>query len=557
MISRQMTAIDNLADKHFDATVALSPIYMTSLGRDERQDEYDDFSPAGWDALDTLNRATLSALDTLPVADEVDAVTVAALHERVGLDVEINAKHANLMDINGIASGLHAIREVYDLMPTQTPAQWATIARRLQAIPHAIDQWFTSQLAGIEAGLRPAVRQVGLLSEQCTGWAADGGFFDSLPAEAAKNVPDLDATTRDALLAGVATAKQAYRAAAERLTTQINPLGRVEDGVGETLYELCSRQFLGMKVDFDEYYRWGQDEVARIEEASAAIAAQLRPGLTVAQTKQSLDADETYLLPSTDAMRAWMQSKADEAIANLDGVDFDIPEPARRIECMIAGTHDGGVWYTEPSDDFSRPGRMWWSVPEGQTTFSTWRELTTVYHEGVPGHHLQVAQAVYLRDLLNSWRRQGAWVSGHGEGWALYAEQLMADLGYLDDPATMLGMLDGQAMRAVRVVIDMGLHCGFTAPAEVGGGEWTFEKAWTYFNNHVQYEEGQARFEVLRYFGWPGQAPSYKIGQRVWQEIRDECRRREGEAFSLKAFHAKALNLGSLGLSTLQQAMLG
>ena len=557
MTARPTTAVDNLANEYFDATVALSPMFMTELGMDERQDEYDDLSPDGRAAVDALNRATLSALDASPVADEVDTVTVAAMRERLGLAVETHAKNADLMDIAGLASGLHAIREAYDLMPTQTPAQWATIARRLQAIPRAIDQWFTSQLAGIEAGIHPAIRQVGLLGEQCTGWAAEGDFFDSLPAEAARAVPDLDSTTRDALLAGVATAKQAYRAAAERLATQISPLAVAEDGVGEARYELCSRDFLGLKVDFDEYYRWGEDEVARIENASAAIAAQLRPGLTVAQTKQSLDADEAYLLPSLDAMRAWMYSKASGAIADLNGRDFDIPEPAQHIECMIAGTHDGGVWYTPPSDDFSRPGRMWWSVPEDQTTFSTWRELTTVYHEGVPGHHLQISQAIYMHDQLNKWRRQGAWVSGHGEGWALYAEQLMADLGYLDDPAMMLGMLDGQAMRAVRVVIDMGLHCGFTAPAEVGGGEWTFEKAWTYFNNHVQYEEGQARFEVLRYFGWPGQAPSYKIGQRVWQEIRDECQRREGAAFSLKDFHAKALNLGSLGLETLRQAMLG
>ena len=111
---------------------------------------------------------------------------------------------------------------------------------------------------------------------------------------------------------------------------------------------------------------------------------------------------------------------------------------------------------------------MWWSVPEGVTEFDTWRELTTVYHEGVPGHHLQIAQTVYRAELLNRWRRLASWISGHGEGWALYAERLMADLGYLDDPADCLGMLDGQSMRAARVVLDIGVHCGFPAPAEVG-----------------------------------------------------------------------------------------
>ena len=553
MTTRHATPIDSLADHHFDATVALSPMTMTWLGIDERQDEYDDMSPAGLDAVDAINRATLAALDGLTTTDDVDAVTVSALRERIGLNVETHAAGANLMNINGIASGLHSIREVYDLMPTETPAQWATIAARLQAIPNAINQWFTSQFAGIDAGIKPAVRQVDLLAEQCQGWVADDGFFATMLQDAAK-VPDVDA---DALQTGVDAARQAFGAAAERLTTEIRPLAVTPDGVGTERYELASRSFLGLKVDFEEYYQWGIDEVARLDAASAEIAAKLRPGMTVAQTKKALDDDPNYQLIGTDAMRTWMQGKADQAIADLNGTHFDIPAPAQHIECMIAGTHDGGVWYTQPSDDFSRPGRMWWSVPESQTKFSTWSELTTVYHEGVPGHHLQIAQAVYARDTLNKWRRNGVWVSGHGEGWALYAEQLMAELGYLDDPATMLGLLDSQTMRAVRVVIDMGLHCGFDAPAEVCGGEWTFGKAWTYFNSHVQYEEGQARFEVLRYFGWPGQAPAYKIGQRVWQEIRDECRVRDGADFSLKAFHAKALNLGSVGLSTLREAMVG
>ena len=113
---------------------------------------------------------------------------------------------------------------------------------------------------------------------------------------------------------------------------------------------------------------------------------------------------------------------------------------------------------------------MWWSVPKGITTFGTWKELTTVYHEGVPGHHLQCAQAVLRSELLNKWRRLDLWISGHGEGWALYAERLMAELGYMEDPGHRMGWLDGQSLRAARVVIDIGVHCGFDAPEEVGGG---------------------------------------------------------------------------------------
>jgi uncharacterized protein (DUF885 family) len=200
---------------------------------------------------------------------------------------------------------------------------------------------------------------------------------------------------------------------------------------------------------------------------------------------------------------------------------------------------------------------MWWSVPKGVTEFATWRELSTVYHEGVPGHHLQIAQTAYLRDRLNRWRRLASWVSGHGEGWALYAERLMAELGYLDDPADYLGLLDSQSLRAARVVIDIGVHCGLPAPAEVDGGEWTYDKAWQLLTAHASKSEGTLRFELDRYLGWPGQAPAYKIGERQWLQLRADAEAAAGEAFDLREFHQRALNLGSVGLDVLRAAVLG
>ena len=127
----------------------------------------------------------------------------------------------------------------------------------------------------------------------------------------------------------------------------------------------------------------------------------------------------------------------------------------------------------------------------------------------------------------------------------------------MDDPADYLGMLDNQSLRAARVVIDIGVHCGFTAPAEVGGGDWTWDKAWTFLGNHSSMSEGVRRFELTRYLGWPGQAPSYKIGERMWLSLRDEARAADGESFDLKAFHRRALDVGSVGLDTLRAAVLG
>jgi uncharacterized protein (DUF885 family) len=193
---------------------------------------------------------------------------------------------------------------------------------------------------------------------------------------------------------------------------------------------------------------------------------------------------------------------------------------------------------------------------QGRDDVHTWSELTTVYHEGVPGHHLQVAQTVFRRDLLNTWRRLASWTSGHGEGWALYAERLMAELGYRR-PGQPDGLARRQSLRAARVVIDIGVHCGSRRPTEVGGGEWTYDKAWAFLTAHAHESEGKLRFELDRYLGWPGQAPSYKIGERLWLQLRDEAATRAGAGFDLRDFHRRALDIGSVGLDTLRSAVLG
>lgn len=550
------TEVDQVADRYYDAIVEASPIFATELGLDVRQDEYDDLSPAGLEADYRRTMAALDGLDQAMPADDVDKVTVAAMRNRLGLAAETHDTGNDLLSLNGIESGLHAIRAVYDAMPTDTPDQWETITRRLHAVPAAIDGWLASQRASIDAGVLPARRQVRLLASQVDGWIAPGGFFDGYVSGAATAAGPLPGSLHSRLTDAADVARKAYAGAAAALRQSIDARATDQDAVGVQRYRLASREFLGSTIDLAETYRWGQEELARIEAEQLETASRIRPGATVAEAMAELDADPAYRIDGTDALRKWMQARADEAIAALDGTHFDIPAPARRIEGMIAPTHDGGVYYTSPSDDFSRPGRMWWAVPEGVSSFTTWRELTTVYHEGVPGHHLQISSAIAQHDLLNSWRRNACWTSGHGEGWALYAEQLMRELGFIDDPGHLMGLLDSQSMRAARVVLDIGLHCGFEAPAELGGGDWDWDKAWAFFNRHVSMDEGSALFEVNRYFGWPGQAPAYKLGERTWMELREAARAADPQGFSLKDFHTRALNLGGLPLDVLRRAVL-
>ncbi len=557
---RPPSAIDAVADDYVAKVAELDPLAASAIGLPGYDHLMTDLSPAGHDARAELDRATLRALSELTPADDVDVVTLAAMRERLGLALELHEAGEPLADLNVIASPLQGLRDVFDIMPTGTIEAWENIASRLALVPGAIDGYIASLTEAARRGNVPAIRQVREGITQARELAGAESFFTAfVHGKEAGAVLDDSATcslvTKE-LEHGATAAREAYDRLAAFLEHDLAPQAPEADGVGRERYGLFSREFLGATVDLDETYAWGLEELARIVEEQTQVAREIAgPGATVEDAVAKLEADPRYQLHGTDELRAWMQETADTAIADLDGVHFDISGPVRTIECLIAPTQNGGIYYTPPSDDFTRPGRMWWSVPPGVTTFGTWREKTTVFHEGVPGHHLQCAEAVVARDTLNSWRRLMCWVSGHGEGWALYAEKLMDELGYLSDPGDRLGMLDAQRMRAARVVFDIGVHLGLQAPQEWGGGTWDADKAWPFLKANVNMDEAFVRFEYNRYLGWPGQAPAYKVGQRLWEQARDEARAKAGAAWDAKVFHARALALGSVGLDVLRDAL--
>ncbi len=547
---RTPTTVDALAEEWLDTTLDHQPEWHVHLGRPGREGEYADLSPEGHAAYADAARSMRRRLDHVEPVDAVDVVTHAELVRVLDLHVEQHDAGTWRHDLNVIASPVQDVRDVFDLMPTDGPDDWAHVATRLTNVPGALAGYTESLRSGIRAGDTPARRQVVEVADQAARQARAGAFFDGLAGAAVHaGVPEsLQADVRR----GAATAREAYASLASFLTGELLPAARRRDACGRDLYALASRGFLGAAVDLEETYDWGVEELRRMVAEQEAVAQEVLPGASVAEAVAHLEASPEHRLVGTDALQRWMQETSDRAVEELSRTHFDVPEEMRTLECRIAPTQEGGIYYTPPSDDFARPGRMWWSVPEGVTEFDTWRELTTVYHEGVPGHHLQCGYAVWNAAELNAWRRGALWTSGHGEGWALYAERLMADLGYLDDPADRLGMLDGQRMRAARVVLDLGVHLELPHPD--GDGPWTAEHAFAFMSEHVNMNEPFVRFEVNRYLGWPGQAPSYKVGQRIWEQVRDAWVARHGD--DLRTFHRDALRLGSVGLDTLRSALV-
>ncbi len=552
--ARPHSAIDAVADEYTDTLIRLNPSFATTLGLPGHETEYPDYSPAGIEEFAGQARKALAALDGLSPQDDVDAVTLDAMRERLGLQLDIHASGWDEADLNNIASPAQEIRAIFDLMPTETSEHWEHIAGRASNVPGAVEGYISSLRRARDAGKVAAARQVAIVIEQTSKYAAEDGFFARLAAGARTADGPVTSAVQEKLDAGATAARGAYRGLAEFLRTELLPDAPQKDAVGRDRYALASRSFLGADVDLEETYAWGVQELDRLIAEQEIVADTIRPGASIGEAKEVLNNDPARQLKGTDALRAWMQQLSDKAVAELAGVHFDIPDVMRKLECLIAPTDEGGIYYTGPSDDFSRPGRMWWSVPAGEDTFTTWAETTTVFHEGVPGHHLQVATATYRRELLNKWRRHVCWTSGHGEGWALYAEKLMQELGYLSDPGDHMGMLDMQRMRAARVGFDIGVHLELEIPERWGTGTWTPDKGYEFLKENLPISAGQLNFEFTRYLGWPGQAPSYKVGQRLWEQIRADLQSRPG--FDLQEFHTRALNIGSVGLDTLRRALL-
>ena len=552
-MKRTETPIDLVANQLVSDMASRYPSFATDIGYPGGESEMDDYSPEFLSQEQQDTKAVIAKLAALQPVDEVDIVTKDAMLQSLQGDLETYDSGLAFRNLNNIASPAQGVRDVFDNSPTDTVQDWENLSLRMQKVGQSLQGYARTLAVGAANGDAPAKRQVEAVIRQVEQITAKAGFFRTFALNAKPEGGELSAALKQELSKSAEQATQGYAAFGEFLVNELLPAATDVDAIGLDRYKILSKRFLGASVDLDETYEWGKEELARLIEEQTKVANEIKPGASVEEAIAHLENDPATKLHGTNELQQWMQKLSDQAVAALAETHFEIADPIKKLECMIAPTQHGGIYYTGPSDDFSRPGRMWWSVPEGVTEFDTWRETTTVYHEGVPGHHLQVAQATYIRDTLNAWRRLASWTSGHGEGWALYAERLMEELGYLDDPADRFGMLFGQRMRAARVVLDIGVHLG--KPKLVGAGNWDFEYAKNFMTEHAMESKEFVDFEVTRYFGWPGQAPSYKIGQRIWEQIRDDYQKRKGADFDIKQFHKVALNLGGLGLDTLRTAM--
>jgi uncharacterized protein (DUF885 family) len=557
--------VRDAADGYVTALADLDPLLATQLGLATGQDRLPDLSPAGQHGKDELARATLAELDRIERAAGLSGPADAderrcgrLLRERLDAYLAMSEAGELLREVSNVFGPVQDVRSTFLLMPGATADDWAVIARRMRRVPEALAGYRESLAEGGRRGLLAAPRQVRTVTTQLGEWedAAGGrGWFAEFAAGATVAAPlraDLDAAAAEAIAA----------VAGLRRWLAEDYLPRAEgtpDGVGQDRYRVAARYWNGASLDLADTYQWGWSQYQLLREQMAAQAEQVLPGATVPEAMRYLD-EHGEAVTGVEEIRQRLQQMLDDAVASLDGTHFDLAPPLRTVEARIAPEGSAAApYYTPPSQDFSRPGRTW--LPTlGRTRFPLWKVVSTWYHEGVPGHHLQLAQWVYLASQLSLYQTGVGDVSACSEGWALYAERLMDELGYLTSPGDRLGYLDAQMARAIRVVIDIGMHLRLAVPVDspVGAGEtWTPELALAFFGEHSGRDGAFLDSEIVRYLSGPGQAISYKLGERAWLAGRDAARKARGAGFDLKAWHMAALSLGSLGLDDLAAELAG
>ncbi|MEE4492666.1 DUF885 domain-containing protein [Streptomyces sp. BE230] len=542
-----------VADTYVDAFIELDPISGTYLGVAESSRRLPDFSPAGQEALAELARTTLASLDRaeqLPgAADDSERRCGRLLRERLTAELAVHEADEALRAVSNLHSPAHSIREVFTVTPTETDEDWAAVVERLKAVPGALAGYRESLALGLERKLYGGPRATATFIGQLDEWIGDGttGFFQDFAAAG----PD---TLRTGLVAAAAQATRSLEELRDWMREVYAPaIEGAPDTVGRERYARWSRYFNGTDLDLDEAYAYGWSEYHRLLAEMRAEAEKVLPGAGPWEALAHLDVHGKHI-EGVDEVQVWLQSLMDEAIEALDGTHFELAERVRKVESRIAPPGGAAApYYTGPSEDFSRPGRTWLPTM-GETRFPVYDLVSTWYHEGVPGHHLQLAQWAHVAESLSRYQASIGIVSANAEGWALYAERLMDELGFLPDAERRLGYLDAQMMRACRVIVDIGMHAELDIPADSPfhpGERWTPELAQEFFGNHSGRPADFVESELTRYLSMPGQAIGYKLGERAWLLGRENARAAHGDAFDLKSWHMAALSQGPLGLDDL------
>ena len=549
------TDIFVLSDQATDLAAATDPIQATMAGVSGHDHEWPDLSPDGYERRAEVWADIAQRAEACDIHDKRDQLALDVLLDECNLVATLTDADEHLRDLNNIVSPHQDLRMVFGSHDTGSQEGWDAILTRLETLPAALEGYRQSLEEGRRRGVAVARRQVEAVIEQGRLATGTESSFDQLLTKL-ETWGGASESFTDRTRSAIDGAKGAFDDFNSYLETTYAPDSVEADGVGRDRYAMLAGLYLGTSLDLEETYTWGWGEVERLWSELQSVAAEIDSSKSSAEVFDMLMTDPAYAMTSTDEFIAFMKERQLQALQQLDGSHFDVPDPIKTINVQVepAGGASAAS-YVGPSEDFSRPGSIWYPI-EGKTFLPLFQEITTAYHEGFPGHHLQVGVQVSQGDRLSRFHRTWVWYPGSGEGWALYAERFMDELGYLERPEYRAGLLTSQLFRSCRIAIDIGVHLGLPIPDDVSfhpGETWTYDLAYELLRTRALLSHEEADSEVTRYLGWPGQAISYKVGEQAILDLRTEHSGRPD--FDLKTFHADLLAIGSVGLDVLRAHM--
>lgn len=540
-----------LVAEFWEYTLRRNPEWASILGDKRYNDRWnDDSEQAVQDDLAQTQKFLdrLQAIDTTGFPEQ-ERLTHVLLARQLRLTLEGARFEDWLMPVNQFSGRQLDPPKLVTALEFASVKDYEDYLARLRTLPHLLEQDIALMREGMAKGLVPPKFLLAKVAKQADDIAApvpDKSAFAAPLASFPAAVPEGDrARLKTACLAAIRDeVDPAYRALAKFVRTEYEPHGRTDPGewslpLGAERYAFHIEQQTSTNMTADEIHQLGLSEVARIEAAMLATAKKLGYG-------------DLRSMAAAVAKNPALHFKSRQAIVDayrgyIDGMTAKLPSlfgrlPKAKLEVMPVETfrENGapGAEYEQGTPDGSRPGHVF--VNTGDFAKRTMLNVeTTAYHEGVPGHHLQISLAQEMPDLPPF--RQQYNETAFVEGWALYAERLGEEVGAYQDPYSYYGHLQDEMLRAIRLVADTGLH------AE----RWTRQQVVDFFHAHSTIDEVEVQSETDRYMVIPAQALAYKLGQLKILELRERAKEALGERFDLREFHDVVLGSGALPLEVL------
>ena len=545
-------ALKDLLAEQWDYVMRIQPEFASLLGDKRFNDQVSDRSI---EAIHKQQADTRRFLERFQAIDTTGFPEQEMLNKRLmvrGLEEEISGEKFKLweMPVNQM-DGIHIdVPQLPTLLQFQTVKDYRDYISRLHKWPVTFDQTIVAMRAGIAEGLMPPKFLLEKVADQADR-VASGPVADSPFTEPLKHMPDtFSAADKESIRKEVTAAVQneivpAYARFRDFVKNEYAPKGRTEVGIwslpdGHARYAFAVKQSTTTDMTPEEIHSTGLQQVEEIEAAEKAIATKL--GFADLPTfRASINGNPKLHVHSAEEILDIYRRYIDQMYGKLPSLFTKLPK-ARVTVAAIQDfrAKESSTGYIPGAPDGSRPGRV------EVNTYAWEKQITpgmesTAYHEGVPGHHLQISIAQQLTELPE-FRREGGYIA-YQEGWALYSERLGKEVGFYEDPYSDYGRLEDEMLRAIRLVVDTGLH----------NMKWSRQQVVDYFHAHSNQPESLVQSETDRYISWPAQALGYKVGQLTILRLREKAKTELGPKFDIRLFHDEVLGAGALPLDVLSE----